>query len=317
MHDALDDLSIDQDTRLAVVVVELPDPTWGPAILDALEHKERIYLEHLEASQAGSTDGLTARFYVGTHDDEIVSLFMVVSSGRYGILGHVYTVPEFRRRGISSRLLDVGLDEEERRGVTEISLGVAPDSTASRIYERHGFVIVHPGAMIRATASAAAPASADQFEVGALAWRDWPGLNWSLLSPIGDGEPLPRSPLFGVRERWHGETSFLFALLDSVAGRAEHSVLRAADGTVAGWSLWKEPDIDGAPARLDVHVLAGFESALPDLIEKAHTSPLSYLSETDAPAYTAALEDAGFSARPDAASGSEGLPLHEWTRTAR
>jgi RimJ/RimL family protein N-acetyltransferase len=57
-----------------------------------------------------------------------------------GVLG-MFVLPEWRRRGIGSRLLDACLTAARRAGLERIELEVFADNEAAiRLYEAHGFV---------------------------------------------------------------------------------------------------------------------------------------------------------------------------------
>ncbi len=51
--------------------------------------------------------------------------------------------PEYRRQRIGELLLTALLHRAEADGIDKISLSVAPDNPARRLYERHGFSVVN------------------------------------------------------------------------------------------------------------------------------------------------------------------------------
>lgn len=54
----------------------------------------------------------------------------------------IYVVPERRGGGIGGRLIQTALEHATREAVPAVSLSVAADNPAIRLYERHGFVQV-------------------------------------------------------------------------------------------------------------------------------------------------------------------------------
>ena len=72
-----------------------------------------------------------------------VSFFRVMPtfhnpSGRKAYIMNMYTDPEYRRRGIAFRTLELLVEEARKRGITAISLEAT--SMGRGLYERFGFV---------------------------------------------------------------------------------------------------------------------------------------------------------------------------------
>jgi len=59
-------------------------------------------------------------------------------SGRKAYIMNMYTAPEYRRRGIALRTLELLVGEAKERGITAISLEAT--QTGRPLYERFGFV---------------------------------------------------------------------------------------------------------------------------------------------------------------------------------
>lgn len=59
-------------------------------------------------------------------------------NGQYGYMFNVFTVEEYRRQGIQSRLIENVLSYSEKCGLTEIKLE-ADSEYAISLYEKYGF----------------------------------------------------------------------------------------------------------------------------------------------------------------------------------
>ena len=60
-------------------------------------------------------------------------------SGKWGYVMNMYTVPEFRRRGVSSAILDILVAEGRKKGITAFELHATP--AGEPVYQKSGFEI--------------------------------------------------------------------------------------------------------------------------------------------------------------------------------
>ena len=60
------------------------------------------------------------------------------NNGQYGYMFNVFTVEEYRRQGIQSRLIENALSYSEKCGLTEIKLETDSEDAIS-LYKKHGF----------------------------------------------------------------------------------------------------------------------------------------------------------------------------------
>lgn len=130
-----DDIEMLMDIRLRMlrVVNDLSD---GQEFSDELiENSRRYFLEGDQttvlALDNGKAIGCASLSYI-----EIMPTFSH-PTGKRAYMMNVYTDSAYRRRGIARKMVEMLLDEAERRGVTEISL----DATESGrpLYEALGF----------------------------------------------------------------------------------------------------------------------------------------------------------------------------------
>lgn len=239
-----------------VAVLVNPGRRRGAVLHPLLGHKGAPWLAHITdgfvRADEGRREGLDTRFFVAMADGLPVANVTLWDNGTAGIVGHVYTAPDHRGRGLAGRLFEALLADAQRRGVGFLALNVDPDSFQQRFYARCGFVVVEgvAGAMTwgsHTDIAATGPVVASPFR-----WADWPELNALSLAPDSPG--------------WRGlglerRGSIEFAFLDwAFAARALKEpegaiiVLRQA-GRVVGWvSLMRRDEQTGEKGWLDAHV---------------------------------------------------------------
>jgi len=121
-------------------VVVNPDDETIPKILELLAHKGEIFLwqvKKLYGSEAGATE---SRLFVAKRGSGIVSTAMLAEYSGIAILGHVFTAPEERRKGISSILLKLLLDDFKKRRGRIITLYTDYGGHSYRYYQKHGLI---------------------------------------------------------------------------------------------------------------------------------------------------------------------------------
>src|SRR5690242_6632483 len=123
--------------ELTVMCISPPEPEWDSRIRPFLAHKPPHYREHVNLALSGRCDDLETRFYVGVLDGELVGNIMTVESRGVGILGHVHTREDQRRKGICDAIMTCQMEDfRERRGHV-LLLGTGYQSAAYPIYESH------------------------------------------------------------------------------------------------------------------------------------------------------------------------------------
>jgi hypothetical protein len=246
-----------------------------------------------------------------------VSHIMVVSARGAGILGHVYTLPEWRRQGASSQLLDALMRDVAESALDVVTLSTGFGSPAYGIYAQFGFRSITEGSgdmawSARPTVAREHFAAAD-CEVRPMQWSDWPAYSWATLQPVSPGEPRPRSAALGIAGQGNSEGSFLLAMQSALGGTSAHRILQSSTGAVVGWCHLMPGRFPLTRARiLDVHVLRGFEAQLPSLLHGFDwpAEPVAAAVGPATPAYAAVLGAHGFapSERLAAAAAELGSP---------
>lgn len=135
----IDDLEMLTETRICVLRAanKLSDE------VDMIEVREQTYEYYKKA--------LSEEMHVAylVFDEELfvgaggVSFFGVMptyhnATGKKAYIMNMYTKPEYRRRGIAYKTLDLLVDEAKKRGITAISLEAT--DMGKPLYEKYGFV---------------------------------------------------------------------------------------------------------------------------------------------------------------------------------
>lgn len=215
---------------MRLCAVHAPDAAWAPRLTALLGHKSPVYLGHVQSALAGPLDDLETVFYIGLVGGDPVTEAMVVGAGGAGILGHVFTVPQWRQRGASAALHRVMHADIVSRGYRWLSLGTNPQGHARRIYEGVGFRQVIPGSGTMVWGDLTPPDG--PWEVGPARWADWGWVSAAGCATLTAAEPLPRSLLLEVgHQPQHVEGPFIAAMQQ----RRNIQVLRRG-GAAVGWA---------------------------------------------------------------------------------
>jgi GNAT superfamily N-acetyltransferase len=160
-------------------VAVAPDQEWAERVTGLLSHKGDLW--NWQNSQVLKADcGIEARYYLAHRSGRPLANVMTAELAGVGILGHVYTVPEHRRKGAMGQLLRIQMADFRARGGRALFLGTGFDSPPYHMYESCGFRGIEPksGQMDYYSASKDgfeaeyfAPDDADVVPVG---WRHWP-----------------------------------------------------------------------------------------------------------------------------------------------
>jgi hypothetical protein len=245
--------------------IEAPDLEWSDRLLSFLAHKAPDWRFHLERALAGALDGLRTRFYIATMHDELISQVMISDARGCGILSHVFTAPQWRRRNAYRQLMTIQMEHCVASGIKILTLSTGFNSHPYWIYHSFGFRSIAPGAgtmMWKASPDSdrelLQPSS--HVTTRALQWDDWPVLNVSACQPVGPSEPLPRFSTMGVNGEGNLEGPFI-SFLRRTQGfdPAFQRVLVTERGAVVGWCfLSPDPSWFNRVWRADVCVLPGF-----------------------------------------------------------
>jgi hypothetical protein len=302
MHTPLGRERLKTGEMLEIGVVSAPDADWQSHIEPFLAHKGPGWNDHIHRALSGPLDALETLFYVGRIGEELVTQVMIVGHAGAGILGHVYTRPEHRRKGAYNCLMAHQMKDVARRGYHVLTLSTGFDSHPYRIYHSHGFRGLREGsgqmrwqADLDAEARLLSPAAAT---VRPLEWTDWASIALLAAQPVSQGEGLPRSlamPLLGQGSLESGFVQFKLAL---ERGRGRRAMALVRDGGIAvGWaSAVPDERWFGQQLILDVHTHPHFDGQMPRLIDALELGdvPVTAYVHTGGGARRRSLQSAGF-----------------------
>ena len=301
MYDRLDEVVLKTGEKMEIGVVRAPDDRWASLLLPLLNHKPLNYKWHLEkAFLPGGIENLETRFYIGLIDSRPISNIMTVEVNGIGILGHVYTVPEHRRKNACRLVMNEQMADFNRRGGRYLSLGTDYDTHPYWIYHRFGFrgVVPEYGLM---TYEPDGAFLTHHFQQGAVSiaeptWKDWP-----LINTLCTQKNLPfiRSMTYGLLGPSNFEGGYL-TLLERLQDRSDSQarLLKSEHGAVVGFvALQPDARWHGDVLILDLFVHPTFAPSAHALLQSIALPTdrkIQCYAEEDATWKIAALLEEGF-----------------------
>lgn len=275
----------------------------APLVRPILAHKSRNDQWHLDEVFAGRVGPLETRFYLGRLKDRSVCNIMVSEHDGIGILSHVYTAPEHRRKGIARLVMTEQMADFQARSGRYLTLSTGFDTHPYHLYHGFGFrsVVPETGHM---KYMGNAEFEADHFRVGEDGgarvipgdWKHWPSLN---VFCAQDGPPYLRNAGLGHI----GPRMFEGAYMELMKQTREEDDVQVrlvvtGRGAVAGYAtLVPDTRWRGETLLLDLTVHTAFNAQVKPLLESfvlpAGRKVLCHVEPGDGPK-TAALERAGF-----------------------
>jgi hypothetical protein len=245
-------------------------------------------------------DALETRFYVGKLDGHVITNIMTVEHEGIGILGHVFTLPDQRRKGACKGAMAYQMEDFRQRNGHALYLGTGYNGHPYHIYHSFGFESVipesgfmryHVDADFEERYFSPAPAEPKPVE-----WHDWSKL--TALSAIVGWDTLRSLTwnVYGPTNLEGGFLSFKHAL-ETDDAYDDAKLLVTQSGAIVGWatvcrdSRWREN-----VALLDLFFHPNFVESVPVLLSALQFPELKVQCYVDGPAKkkAAVLEDAGF-----------------------
>ena len=300
MYDKLGEVVLKTKEQMEVGVITAPDARHAEEVKRFLGHKGGNYEWHIQRCVTEVLGDLETRFYVGKLDGRVITNIMTVEHEGIGILGHVFTLPQQRRKGACKGVMGYQMEDFRERTSRALYLGTGYNSHPYYIYHSFGFESVFPesGFMKYHVNSdfeehyfAPAPANPKAVE-----WHDWPKV--TALSGIVGWDTL-RSLRWGVYGPTNLEGGFLDFkhALETEDAYHDAKLLTTSDGAIVGWATtsrdarWKP-----ATAVLDLFFHPNFADDVPALFSAVAFPELKVQCYVDSGAEKKAevLETAGF-----------------------
>lgn len=167
--------------NLNICVVKAPDDQYQDLVRPIISHKHDNEQWHLDEVFADRVESLETRFYLGLLENRTVCNIMVSEHSAAGIVSHVYTKPEHRRKGIARLVMTEQMEDFRARAGQFLALTTGYDTTPYFMYQSFGFqgVIVGTGHM---KYMRDAQYETDQYKLTSARvipadWTNWPALN--------------------------------------------------------------------------------------------------------------------------------------------
>lgn len=257
------------------VIRSIPEDRYTE-IAELFRHK-RPYLAHYDDFRArgsrGKIEGLEWRTYVGIVNERIVGIVCTWEYDGFGILGHVFTLPDFRRLGVARAILDFQNRDFASRSGKIMQLNTGFQSNPYYLYRSFGFAdSTRLGSMVQKRRK-------DEWErlyrrtptrATSLRWKHWPSANLLFLTENDSYVRCAGMKVYGPNslEEWFS----LNPLRIGEAARDERfEVLLTDKGAVVGWaSLLADPNHAGKSQKrvFDLFFHPRFEGDLQKLLER-------------------------------------------------
>ncbi|MDE0086064.1 MAG: GNAT family N-acetyltransferase [Candidatus Poribacteria bacterium] len=270
MYKKLGNTVLKTGENMEVGVITAPDERHAEEVKQFLGHKGGNWEWHIEQCVTESLDELETRFYVGKIDGNIITNIMTVEHEGIGILGHVFTLPEQRRKGACKGVMAYQMEHFRQRNGRALYLGTGYNGHPYRIYHSFGFESVYPESGFMKyhvnenfEERYFAPASV---QPKLVEWHDWPKL--TVLSGIVEWDIL-RSLKWSVYGPTNFEGGFLSFkhTLETNDAYDDAKLLVTESGAIVGWATVNR-DVRWRPAIavLDLFFHPNFAESVPVLI---------------------------------------------------
>jgi len=272
MEQHLSEVELKSGEGMRIVRASAPSPEWKDRILPFLQHKGEPWLWQMDLALDEGLGECAQYYYLGVLETgAVVGNIMTTESMAppIGLLGHVFTPPEHRRKGICSHLMEALTDDFRARDGRAMFLHTGHDSPPYHIYASWGFEgYRETGAMAWVLEEdfwqrqfARRPVTARK-----TTWADWAPLE--ALSWVDTGWYL-RSVWLSIYGFSGFEGTYLRVRQALGEGRLmDFRVLAADDGAVTGYALLgRLCSFPGEPLVLDLFVHPDFVGHATELVQ--------------------------------------------------
>jgi GNAT superfamily N-acetyltransferase len=243
MYQRLCDAQVKTGETVEIGVITPVDPTWTGPLQKLLGHKGPEWLWQVNLALEGKTDALESRFYVARRGTALVSHIMTSEKDGIGLLGHVWTPVEERRKGLSSAILRALLDDFRARGGRTMLLNTGYDTPPWHIYKNFGFTEYCEGSgcmryVVEANLERKYFARGAS-RVAEASWAAWPKLNLLVAEP----EEFIKSIAYTKFHMDYVEDSYIYLMTERANNPKVSVRLLESDatGAVVGYT-WAVPD---------------------------------------------------------------------------
>jgi len=219
---------------MEIYMVKAPDGYYRHSITSFLGLNKGIWLWHLNLAFRGELDELEFRFYLGQIKGRIISNVSTWEYGSIGIVGHLFTAEEHRRKGACTVLMKTQIQDFLKRG-GKILIGGFKETSYS-IAKNLGFKsIVKDSEVMRCDLFPNFEKvyfHTDKTWCREPMWKDWPGV--SLLFTVREGWYL-RSMKHKIFGPFDYEDYFLEDMREQLKGICMSKVLVTQKDSIVGY----------------------------------------------------------------------------------
>jgi GNAT superfamily N-acetyltransferase len=255
-----------EEARLLHIVA--PEPAWTDRILPFLAHKGEPWMWPMKLALEEGLPGVRMSFFELLLGEAIVGNITTVDARGVGMLQHVFTNPDHRRKGICQFLMQAVTDDFAGRGGRAMYLGTGYDSPPFWIYHSFGFRSIQESGAMKWLPDA--QFEQDHFAPGATSvrevqWADWPALTALYQSEQG-------WYLRGLHFNHYGHSSYEGCFPAMMGQRDKGAILQVKvlvkeGGAVMGHAfLATQHQWRGNPYLLDCFVRSHFEGEAAKLL---------------------------------------------------
>ena len=293
-------LTLKDNSPATIIVVKGPDISWADKISDLLGHKPPIYSAANQQFLAEDV-GLDIYFYLLVQNDVPIANIKTMELQGVGILGDVYTRPEYRGNGVATSLMAALMEDFDARGGRALYLGTGYDSPAYHIYYKFGFRSVEEESGLMAYFNEddfpEKYFSTGETSLHPLDWRHYPTSAALFMAQLpGVVRCLPQ----GLLGQSNSEGSMLKVLeeMQKESPSCGGFALQKSNGAVVGMAMWKKHDIWPETALVDVwchpHFWAEANDLLKVTLQQALYSKCLAYNDSSCPDKAKVLLAAGF-----------------------
>jgi hypothetical protein len=266
--------------RVEAAVIAAPDAAWADRLKGFLAHKGEPW-NWGNAEVLTKPTGVETFFCVLHRNGVPFSNVMTCEVNGVGLLGHVFTRDEDRRKGACKKLMELQMEHFRARGGRALFLGTGFESPAYRIYACHGFQgIEEKSGYMQYYVSTREEFEASWFARAATETEPLAMTHWPTLAPLfaGDFQGQVRCARLGIIGRSSGEGHILRALYDDrlpIEGREPSTlVVRSRQsGAPVGFAAYGSHPIWAELRLIDVFCHPDFWDRAGDLLASLPLPP--------------------------------------------
>jgi len=221
--------------KMEILMVKTPDRDYERRILSFLSYSNELWRWHLNLAVHGELDDLQARFYLGLLKDRIISNVAAWEYGLIGMVAHLFTTRNQRRKGVCTALMRAQIQDFRSRGGKILIGGFRPASYATA--KSLGFRSITDNSEVMHYV-VDPDFEREHFRAEKVfcrdsMWKDWPGI--SLLFGVKKGWRL-RSMKHKVYGPFDYEDYFLKDMRERLNGSCVSKVLATEKESIVGYA---------------------------------------------------------------------------------